>query len=66
WPTMNYISSTWGYSETAANTMLERFEKQLGEVLGRVNGFFGKEWQDYRRMVEEAEISFFKDYEPIE
>jgi len=34
-------------------------------AVARVNGFFEQQWPEFRRAVEAAEFSFFKDYPPI-
>jgi len=45
--------------------VLERAEQRLRVALDEVNAFFEEAWTDYRQAVEEADPSFFDDYEPI-
>ncbi|MFB6230832.1 MAG: hypothetical protein ABEL04_06720, partial [Salinibacter sp.] len=44
---------------------LERAEQRLRVALDEVNAFFNTEWADYRQAVEQANPSFFEEYEPI-
>jgi len=40
-------------------------EEAVKEIVAEVNKFFTEDWSKYKTMVEEADLSPFKDYEPI-
>jgi hypothetical protein len=40
-------------------------ERESEQVLTKVNLFFDNEWQKYQSEVENANLSLFKNYEPI-
>ncbi len=45
--------------------ILKQTEKIVDETLEKVNKFYEEDWIKYRKAVEEANISPFKDYKPL-
>ena len=41
-------------------------ERESEQVLNKINVFFEDEWKKYQSEVENAKLSLFKNYEPIE
>ena len=41
-------------------------ERESEQVLNKINVFFEDEWKKYQSEVENANLSLFKNYEPIE
>ena len=50
---------------TTQQWTIEQIEQLIGETMDKINRFFEEDWEKYKRAVEEAEISFFKEYEPL-
>ncbi|UCG27171.1 MAG: hypothetical protein JSV24_09360 [Bacteroidales bacterium] len=50
---------------TTQKWTIEQSEKLLEETLEKINTFFEVEWEKYKTAVSEAEISFFKEYDPL-
>jgi hypothetical protein len=40
-------------------------ERESEQVLNKINVFFEDEWKKYQSEVENANLSLFKNYEPI-
>ncbi|MCK6619973.1 MAG: hypothetical protein L6Q94_05715 [Calditrichia bacterium] len=56
----------WGWQISAeADMSLNRAEESVKTAVAQVNRFFEQQWPEFRRAVEAAEFSFFKDYPPI-
>jgi photosystem II stability/assembly factor-like uncharacterized protein len=65
WMTMSYIGASVGAPNAAARLMMERTEKEVVRVLNDINALLDKDFADYRRKVEEARGSLFKDWAPL-
>ncbi len=62
----NYLGQ---YPEPVNSTQrlaVQRAEEHVQRVLARVNAFFAKDWPEYRTKVDEAKLSPFRPYTPIE
>jgi hypothetical protein len=46
-------------------TLISNAEKAANEAIQKINTFFDGKWKDYRKQVEAAKVSLFKDYKPI-
>ncbi|UCE92932.1 MAG: hypothetical protein JSV73_08905, partial [Flavobacteriaceae bacterium] len=57
-----YLMSPPGLTE---KQLIENAEKKLYPVIDHINDFYRKEWTAYRKQVEEANISIFKDYQDL-
>ena len=51
---------------TTQKWTIEQMEKLVEETMEKINTFFKEDWEKYKKAVDEAEISFFKEYEPLE
>jgi hypothetical protein len=51
---------------TTQKWTIEQTEKLIRETMDMINTFFEEDWEKYKKAVEEANISFFKEYEPLE
>lgn len=59
-----YLQWSWEIS-AEAELALKQAEESVQKLVGEVNKFFETDWQEYRRAVQAANISFFKNYEPL-
>ena len=62
------ISYVWNLMKEPGKTekqLIENAEKKLNPVIEQINGFYDNEWPDYRNQVEQANLSIFKDYDPL-
>lgn len=50
---------------TTQQITIEQIEKLVEETMEKINSFFETDWEKYKKAVEEAQISFFKEYEPL-
>lgn len=50
---------------TTQQWSIEQIEQLIEQTMDKINRFFEEDWEKYKRAVEEAEISFFKEYEPL-
>jgi hypothetical protein len=46
--------------------LILKFESDLVEVLENVNGFYEKDWLNFRTTIEQLSFNPFMDYEKIE
>ena len=51
---------------TTQQITIEQIENLVQETMVKINTFFEEDWEKYKKAVEEANISFFKEYEPLE
>jgi hypothetical protein len=51
---------------TTQRWTIEQTEKLVEETMDMINTFFKEDWERYKKAVKEADISFFKEYEPLE
>ncbi len=45
---------------------IKQVDEELDETLEKVNKFYAEDWLEFRKAVEDANLSPFKDYKPIE
>jgi hypothetical protein len=45
---------------------MQHAEERLQEALDNVNAFFAEDWPQYRSAVEDADLSIFEAYEPLQ
>ncbi len=50
---------------TTQQWTIEQVEQLIEKTMNSINNFFEEDWEEYKKAVEEAEISFFKEYEPL-
>jgi photosystem II stability/assembly factor-like uncharacterized protein len=60
-----YLGSSVRGPDQSDRRALERAEERVERFLEEVNRFFEEDWPGYRQRVEEADLSFFEDHEPI-
>jgi hypothetical protein len=46
--------------------LVETAEAETEKAIEKVNAFFETQWTAYRKLVENAKVPMFKDYEKIE
>lgn len=61
-----YVGTTLERPGETEERLVEQAEQKLEEALKKVNRFFREDWTQYRREVEQADLSPFKDYEPLQ
>jgi photosystem II stability/assembly factor-like uncharacterized protein len=61
-----YLQSAYDAPEQPEQRALQHAEVRLQEALDDVNALFADEWPAYRSAVEEADLSIFEDYEPLQ
>ncbi len=61
-----YLRSSTTVDNPTLDIVMRQFEEEMNPIIQRVNAFFANEWVAYRKAFEEAKLSPFKDYEPIE
>ncbi len=61
----SYLSSFWHSANETQRTALEQAKESLDEPLESINQFFATDWMQFRQAVENANISFFEDYEVV-
>lgn len=61
-----YLSSTMDVPGPTENRLLNQADEKLKPMLQKVNGFFETEWEDYRKLMEQQTLTFFKTYKPVE
>jgi photosystem II stability/assembly factor-like uncharacterized protein len=64
--TFRYINSSYDAEDPTHELVMQHAEEALSAFVERVNAFFEKDWAAYRKAVEEAKLSPFKDFERIE
>ena len=64
--TMRYISSRPGMPTSTEERLVAQTKELILEGVERINSFYENTWPEFRKKVEETEISLFKDYKPLE
>ncbi|WKK66414.1 WD40/YVTN/BNR-like repeat-containing protein [Lutimonas zeaxanthinifaciens] len=62
------ISYVWYLMKAPGKTekqLIQNAETKLNPVIDHINDFYDREWTAYRKQVEEANISIFKDYDTL-
>ncbi len=62
----SYLQSSWEPLGNTEEIALKQAEVSIKETVDEINLFFEKDWADYKKAVEEADISLFKSYEPLQ
>jgi photosystem II stability/assembly factor-like uncharacterized protein len=45
---------------------IKQTEEALDAELAKVDAFFAEDWMEFRKVVEESDLSLFKDYDPLQ
>jgi hypothetical protein len=61
-----YLQSAFDAPEQPEQRAMQRAEVRLQRAIDNVNAFFADEWPAYRSAVEEADLSIFEEYEPLQ
>jgi hypothetical protein len=61
-----YINSSYDEKDPTHDIIMKQGEDAMNAYIEKVNKFFEEEWKPYRKAVEDARLSPFKDYEPVE
>lgn len=61
----NYLYSTWEAPTETERLALNHATQVLERITSRINNFFSTQWDQYRKLVEEAKPAFFENYEPL-
>lgn len=61
-----YINSSYDEKDPTHDIIMKQGEEAMNTYIEKVNKFFEEDWKPYRKAVEEARLSPFKDYEPVE
>lgn len=61
-----YLGTNAGAPTATHQLLITQLEDELMRVVSTVNGFFANEWEDYKQAVNEARLSPFRPYEPLE
>ncbi len=64
--TMRYISSRPGMPTSTEERLVSQTKELISEGVEKINSFYEITWPEFRKKVEETEISIFKDYKPLE
>lgn len=59
--THRIISGYWDKPGDKEKIYLEKADKSIAEVVGKINSYFEKEWIEYRNKVDELKISLFSN-----
>ena len=61
-----YVQSSLDMPSATVDRLIEQGEGKLMPAIEKVNKFFEEQWPEYRSAMEAADLSPFKDYEPLE
>ncbi|MEM9831845.1 MAG: hypothetical protein AAF944_14485 [Bacteroidota bacterium] len=61
----SYLYSFWHSPNETQRIVLEQAKNSLDKPLATINGFFASDWMQFRQAVENANVSFFEDYEIV-
>jgi len=62
---MRYISSRPGMPTSTEQQLVSQAKELMVKGVNRINAFYETSWPEFRKKVEETEISIFKDYKPL-
>ena len=62
---ITYVGSLKQEPGATETQLIENASTKIDPVIREINDFYQKEWLDYRKTVENAHLSLFKDYEPL-
>jgi len=60
-----YLGSSVRAPDQSDRRAVARAERRIEAFLTKVNQFFARDWPAYRDVVEDTDLSFFEDREPI-
>ena len=66
WTVRSYLMSSISAPGQAEERLAAVAEKQMREVVDKINAFFAKDWADYTQKIDAAEVSLYKKYEPLQ
>ena len=61
-----YLQSAYDAPEQPEQRAMQHAEARLRTAIDAANAFLAEEWPAYRGAVEEADLSIFEDYEPLQ
>ncbi|TAF67344.1 MAG: hypothetical protein EAZ55_03235 [Cytophagales bacterium] len=61
-----HLQSSWEKPDSGHLVLVNGVEQKLKDLITRINAFYDKDWRSFQQQVENAKISPFKTYEPIE
>ncbi|MEK6477233.1 hypothetical protein WJR50_06855 [Catalinimonas sp. 4WD22] len=61
----SYFEAFWHSPNETQSIVLNHVKDSLEEPLAKVNAFFAGPWAEYQEAVNEADVSFFKEFESI-
>lgn len=61
-----YVGSSYDEKDPTHDIIMKQGEEAMNAYIKKVNKFFEEEWKPYRKAVEDARLSPFKDYERVE
>ncbi len=62
---MNYLRSNDGMPGSTEMAALKKVDESMKKLIGEVNAFFGKDWEEYKKSVTETAITTFEELKPI-
>jgi hypothetical protein len=62
---ISYVSSLRSEPGATELRLIENANTKIDPVMMKINDFYQTEWSDYRKLVENAKLSLFKDYKPL-
>lgn len=62
---VRYISSRPGAPTATEEMLVSQVKSLIAEGVEKINRFYETSWPEFRKKVEETQISIFKDYEPL-
>ena len=62
---LNFLSGSESHPGPNGVVAIERAEAEVQAVVDKINGFFEKDWLDYRKAVENTKRPVFQDYKPL-
>ena len=63
---INYVGALDRAPGKTEKQLIQNAYDKLDPVIKKINEFYTQDWMDYRKKVEKAELSLFKDYELLE
>lgn len=61
-----YVGSALDRPGTTEERLVQQAEEKLAEAIDKVNRFYAEDWPAYRQEIEKADLSPFKNYEPLQ
>ncbi|MGK7391989.1 MAG: WD40/YVTN/BNR-like repeat-containing protein [Candidatus Cyclobacteriaceae bacterium M2_1C_046] len=61
-----YVGSTLEVPGPTEERLMDQADRKLKPALEKVNEFYQTQWQEYQRLMQQQDLTYFKKYEPIE